>query len=199
MDQAIKLVLPETEQNAEILKAITERISPAGALGLPPLLDAMRLKYAITDGAFKAATLFDRVLVYQIPEEDTAGGKFGEGSLIFKSDQGRDRDKRETPRGVLIGAGMKALDILRSNGVDLGHIVYFINSQPWRLYFDYIAGKKVPALPMNAGDVILSETLQTLLRAGKVKMCRVDGKHMYVDENGEMWDPANPWASDDSI
>lgn len=191
-------------RDAEIEKAVAERIAAPGALDLPKLLDQRRIEWAITDGAFKLAMVYDRVLIYQIPEDDTKEGKMGKDSVIWAPDQTKDRLKHECPRGVLIGAGVKALDALRSHGIDLGHIVYYIASQPWRLQFDYIAGKRVTALPMNAGDIIGSEDLQRDLRDRK---CMVTTKvneagfteHLYQDAEGKTWSPVLPWQSADSI
>lgn len=202
-------VLPPTPENEakrrEILAfdaATRKKMSAKGALGLPALLDARRLEYGITDGAFKLAITFDRVLIFQIAEhkEET----FMEGGKIVMPDQSRDRKKHECPRGILIAAGCRALDSIRSNGIDLGHIVWFINSQPWRLVFDTIEGKQIAALPMNAGEVIGSEDLRVALKWNK---CRIVSKenehgvteHFYEDENGKTWVPQQPWSGADSI
>jgi len=197
---------PENEtKRKEILRfdaATRRKMSAKGKLGLPKLLDQRRIDYGITDGAFRVAMSFDRVLIYQIPEHQ--GETFMEGGAIVMPDQARDRIKHECPRGILIGAGARALDQLRSNGIDLGHIVWFINSQPWRLYFDFIEGKRISALPMNCGDIIGSEDLQQGLRDGKVKIVSKENEHgvtehMFVDEEGKAWSPQIPWSGADSI
>lgn len=187
-------------------REIRKRMSPAGALGLPELLDQRRLEYGITDGAFAGAVLFDRVYVFQISDSDHEGGFFGKDSRIVTPDQTRDRLKHEAPRGILIGAGLRALDILRSHGVDLGHIVHFINSQPWRLYVDMIAGKRIPVLPMNAGDILDSEDLARELRPEGRAVVRKNVNPEGAIEHAiafpgevKLRKPIQPWVSDDSI
>jgi len=200
-------VVPATPENEakrrELLAldaATRKRMAPKGKLKLPELLDRRRLEYGITDGAFKQALAYDRILLWQIPEhkEET----FMEGGHIVMPDQARDRKRHECPRGILIGAGARALDSLRSNGIDLGHIVWFINSQPWRIVVDIVEGKRFQALPMNAGDLIGSEDLQKNLETGK---CRIVSKenehgvteHFFEDQNGKVWKPQQPWIGDD--
>src|SRR5260221_12419451 len=60
--------LPKRDrQRAEAVSAaIMRNSSPKGALVLPPLLDAKRLEYGITDDAFAVAPAYNTVLVFQV-------------------------------------------------------------------------------------------------------------------------------------
>lgn len=195
---------PRTEANADQWDRKVEELSreervrqnlmsPKGALGLPPLLDARRLEWRITDGAFALSPLYDRVYLHQIPMQ--IGGKKG---AIHLPDTVRKKEHRSCPRGVLIAAGALALDSIRSNGVDLGHIVRFIHVNPWRLIVDYAEGFEPEVLVMTAGSLTGSEDLADALRSGAVKVeMGSDGKHRYVAKDGTTWDPTLPWVPED--
>lgn len=179
------------ELNAEFLKRISQR----GELNLPPLLDQRRLEWGIIDAAFSRQAAFDRIHIWQIPEQKTE--TFGAESKIVMPDQSRDRLKNEAPRGILISAGLKALDALRSNGIDLGHIVNFIQAAPWRLFVDYVAGHRIPVLVMNAGDITSSEDTARMLRAKDIGVARRSDQHVYMSREGEFELPIQPWIADD--
>lgn len=200
---------PDIPENADVrkkyLRHTEERkkhMSPPGALGLSPLLEERRIQFGLTDAAFtRSAMLYDKVSIWQIADhqEET----YIKGGVIVKPDQADDRLTRECPRGILVGAGLRALDILLSNGVELGHIVYFISSAPWRLELEHIAGTRPRILVMNAGDILSSEDLARKLIGGE---CAVEGRgapgiaptHMIVDKRtGHFWDPIQPWIPED--
>lgn len=178
-------------------------MSPPGALGLPPLLERRRLDYRITDGAFSCALISDRVWVRQIPEWST--GMAGSKSLIVMPDVTRDKEFRETPMGILVAAGPKALDELRSNGVDLGHRVRFIKDAVFRTRVDRINGKDEWVLVLNAGDIIGSEDLQAQYLSGRSKIVQHQEKkgdpiiHLVRTPDGIEREPVKPWASPDYV
>lgn len=202
-------ILPDIPENADLRKKyihrdseIKKHMSPPGALKLSPLLEARRLQFGLTDGAFtKTAMLYDKVAIWQISEHQDE--TFIKGGIIVKSDWSDDRITRETPRGILVGAGLRALDILTSNGVALGHIVYFISSAPWRLELEVIAGARPRVLVMNAGDILSSEDLAQDLQKGQ---CAIETRgapgtsptHILVDTTTRaFWDPIQPWIPED--
>ena len=193
------------------LDEIQRNMSKPGALGLPPLLESKRLEWAIPDGAFKMQMVFDRLLVWQLDQgDDTDVNENGErcypGTNIVMPDVGEKREFEEAPRGILVGAGLTALDALRSNGIDLGHTITFCRHAPWRMRVDAVAGKDLYALLLRAGDITGSEDLANALRAGK---CRVEVKesdkgdgaivreHWFVDSEGVAWAPSEPFIGDD--
>lgn len=189
---------PEAQQQWDrellTLRRGQERIqavmSPKDALGLPPLLEARRLEWHIPDGAFMLAPLYDRVFVYQI--ETYLDGKKGQ---ITMSERKQSAEKRTNPRGILVAAGALALDSVRSNGCDLGHVVRFQNVNPLRLVVDYSDGQEFEVQLMTAGDLTGSEDLSDMLRSGAVRMEKgEDGKHRYVNQEGATFDPTMPWV-----
>ena len=100
----------------------------------------------------------------------------------------------EAPRGVIVTAGLLALDALRSNGMDLGHIVNFGRLAPFAKVIDEIGGHVMTLLIMSAGDIISSEDLPRLLkdRTARVFYNPELGIHEYIDENGKAWRPVMP-------
>lgn len=180
---------------------IEKRMSPKGALGLSPLLDARRLEYGLPDEAFTISQAsFDRIFVWQIDSNEDES--YTKGGMIVRPDNKRDADEKASPRGILVSAGLSALDTLRSHGYDLGHIVNFMAIQPWHLPLGFIEAHHKRLLMMRDGDLCGSEDLSTALRSGAVKVIvKVDEKgarsHHLVDEEGNAWDPVAPWISDD--
>lgn len=181
-------------------KAVRGKISPRGSLGLPPLLDARRLEYGIIDEAFNNQPVFDRIYVWQLPlhEEET----FMQGGAIVKPDWMKARDKKTTPRGILVAAGLSALDTLRSHGIDIGHIVTIIAIAPWTLPIAIVEGHWFELLMLRDGDIVGSDDLATTLRSGVVKTTTVPSDngarvHKYTDAEGKTWNPVAPFISDD--
>lgn len=177
------------EQIAEFEKAsvsIREHMSPPGALGLPPLLEARRMEWGITDGAFDCQAAYDRILIFQIPQKGFEKGMYGGESRLIVPENAQELRKRQAPRGIIVSAGLKALDELRSNGMELGDIVMFNHVAPWRVETDVIGGKMHYLLVMHTGHIIGSEDTARRLRNGELKlttpgMAKVD--HMYETED----------------
>lgn len=140
------------------------RMAPEGALGLQPLLEFRRLEYGIPDGAFRVQAAYDRVLLWQISQYE-GKGTFGDTSILMP-DSTRDYERGTAPRGVVVSAGLRALDHLRSNGVDLGHVVAIGGLSPWRIRCDSIGGRPQHVLLLASGDVAGSEDTRRLLDNG---------------------------------
>lgn len=181
-------------------REIEANFSPPGTLGLSPLLDAKRIKHGIPDSAWNSQAVFNKLLVWQIPVDDAE--TYG-GGLIQKTDAQRKKELSEAPRGVIVSAGLQALDELRSHGVDVGHTVYFTHLAPFRKRLPSILGKEPSLVILHSGDVFDSEELAQNL---KTRRCRIiareseDGgiQHLFCDENGKVWNPAQNAASEDS-
>lgn len=181
------------KQWAAISNEAMKLVSPAGALGLPESLDAARIRHAIPDEAFRVHCLFSRVYIYQLPLPDVSGGTFGGGSMLFMPGTMKARERHEANRGVIVSAGLRALDCLRSNGVDLGHIVTFCRLAPWKHRVGIADGKEIDLLVLQANDITGSETLTQDLREGAVSIdVSADGQHMFMDKNGRQWSPVDP-------
>lgn len=195
-------------------REIDKHVAAPGTFNLPPRLEQRRLEWKVPDGVFRVSpgTLYDRILIYQIPllsecRED--GNKIGGAAgLLWKSEQTKEKETREAPRGIIVGAGMKALDSLRSHGVDLGDIVYFAKNTTYSIQVDYIAGKWERVSLAREGDLILSEDVALGMRTGAIHVEQVervgeDGvtrtEHLLVDGKGIARERLLPPAEDDDL
>lgn len=183
---------------AEETEVVSAKMSPPGKLGLPELLEERRLKYGIPDSAFAFRAVFDRVFVWQIwvHQEET----YIPGGAIVQPANFREGSLRENPHGVILSAGLGALDTLRSNGIDLGHHVSIIHVQPWRMPVGISDSEGV--LMLQAGDITGSKDLEDAIRNGDCQIttrCNEHGQrvHLFVDKNGQVWDPVKAWVADD--
>jgi len=191
--------LPSDEELRRLANRIAQDVqdnhmSPLGKLGLPKLLDERRMRYGIPDEAFEEQAIFDRIFVWGIEEKHEEGETFA-GTSIIKPETSEKRILHESTRGVLFSAGLKALDVLRSNGIDLGHIVGVVRLHPWhKVVGVYGGGHEKHKLVLRVGDLVGSEDLGELYRKGRVKT-KYDltrGQHVFVDDTDFEWDPMDP-------
>ena|SRR6187399_298842 len=190
----------EREQAERRSAVMRKRMSPPGALGLPKLLDERRLEFGITDGAFSRQAVFDRVFLWQIPMQK--GDKFESDSLIHMPESVQQREKARAPQGIIVSAGLRALDQLRSHGIDLGHKILFCHAAPYHIRYDSVLGLEQHLIIVLAGDIIGSEDLATNLRTREVRCLprrneennTVD--HVFIDERGDAWLPADAWRAE---
>jgi len=169
-------------------KAILDQISPAGAFGLPKLLDERRVEHGIIDGAFEVEAVYNRVFIWQLPAKDFLLGTYGTNSAIIAPQRVQSKQNHEAPRGIIVSAGLNSLDALRSHGMDLGHIVTLLREVPFRLCVGYAASKEQQLLVVAAGDISGSEDLALSRREGTV--CTVlneTGTHSLTDAQGKSW------------
>lgn len=186
-----------TERVAPIVK---RRQSPKGKLGLSDLLDARRIEYAIPDELFAEQACFDRIFAFQVRLHNR--DKAGDESKIILTQQGMQRELESAPYGIILSAGLPALDELRSNGIDVGHIVGFIREAPWRKPMAIIDGVEFYALLLRVGDITGSVDLATAIKNGECKVemreyTSDDGtitrEHVFVDSDGKTWNPTVPF------
>lgn len=190
-------------RDAELRKPKLEKHhSPPGALGLPPLLEERRLKYGIVDEYFKIQAAFKRVYVRQIPDWD--GPTFGPESQIIRTENEQERNRQSTPRGVIVSAGLEALDILRSNGMDVGDIVWVVQLAIFRLPVLVIDGKPEVALVLQVGDVVGAEDTMQRVNAEKLVLNYDEAalQHYYErrgDDGEKLFSPRpiSPWTPDE--
>lgn len=150
------------------------------------LLDAAIEEYGIPPWPYEAA--FDRVIVYSLPEAKATRDTFIEGGIIYKVEAKKEDDKRQSPRAVLVSAGLGAMDVLRSHFMGLGHVLWVARLSPWRHEVEMGKdGKPVSFMFLRVGDIVGSETLQAWIRAGRVRVT-VDqqGVHHYEAEDGAL-------------
>lgn len=170
----------EADKAARRTELIRERMSPEGALGLPPLLDQHRLKYGIPDGAFRSQASFDRIYVFPLDlfdGEETFGG-----TSILKPAVTKMKDMQEGHRGVLISAGLTAADRLMSHGIELGHIISTNKNVPFARRVERLETFEIFILVMRDGDLAGSETLAEELRAGHKSIVDAGGEDGYCHQ-----------------
>lgn len=160
-DIPVRMVDFEGETLAKKKAALRAAVSAPGALGLHALLDAKRIKYGIPDGVFRAQAIFDRVFVYPIEPFDSPDGEQKiAGTDFFKPTATIKRDLSEGYRGVLISAGLTAMDRLMSHGILIGDTVMTNKNVPFARRCQQIEGfGDVFVLVMRDGDLAGSEDL----------------------------------------
>jgi hypothetical protein len=173
--------------------AIKKAQAPAGALNLPPLLEARRLEYGITNGAFDAHAMFERVIIFQLLPKSWKGGKIA-GGRIWAPTKVLKGAVTTAARGIIVSAGLRALDVLRSNGSDLGHIVHFIKVAPYSTESDCIDGKWHYVLQMNVGDIVADEDIGEAMVRGEVTIVKNGSEHEIMGHGKAL----TPWVSDDA-
>jgi len=143
------------------------------------LLDE-RLK-AFNVPAYPYQPAYDRIIVYMLPEEMATRDTFAKDGVIVKPETTKSREKNQTPRAIVVAAGLGAMDHLRSQGIDLGHIVWVARLSPWRHVVDRTEGGDVEFMFLRSGDIVGSEDVLRLMGEGKISIkVGDDGRHQYV-------------------
>lgn len=184
---------------AKEVQLLLEHISPESSPPIPMsrLLNERRLKYLIPDEAFEYAggTAFDRVLTWQVSrhEGETKGG------LILMPETTKEYERQSACMGIIVGAGLQALDGLKSHGIDLGHLVVHAKNVIFRLPFATIGGKDYWLTILTTGDIIASCDLARLRKEKAVRTIEkpTEGggiEHLHCDENGKLWHPQSPFV-----
>jgi hypothetical protein len=145
-----------------------------------------------------AQPVFDRILVYKIPEDAASRETFIPGGKLLKPDTIKDKEKRHSPRGILCAAGLTAMDHLRSHGIGLGHIVWLARFSEWRHVVDRNEHGDIEFWFLRSGDIVHSEDLLVNMEKRKVSVAvGKDGKHHLSMDDSEIprFDP--PTYADD--
>jgi hypothetical protein len=137
----------------ELLKSL----HPRGYYNIPMLLDERRFDYGIPNGAFEQFPVFDKVYIWQVTTQERR--TYSEGGAVLKPDAVISSDQNTAPRGVIVSAGLQALDSLRSTGIDLGHIVRFKKFAPFIQPVAEIHGRHLTVMVIRDGDIVASEDL----------------------------------------
>lgn len=178
-DMPIQLRDAEKDKATKRTAMIKARMSPPGALKLPELLEANRLKYGITDAFFNSQASFDRIFVFPIDQFDDAE-TFSTGGTILRPNLTKLKDLQEGHRGVLISAGLTAADRLMSHGIELGHVVTTNKNVPFARRCDRLEdGTEMFYLVMRDGDLAGSETLAAQLRNDARRIIDIGGDGEY--------------------
>jgi hypothetical protein len=187
----------DTERDAAIkrTKLIREKMSPPEVLKLPPKLEAARQKHGIPDGFFRYAAGFDRIFVFPIDpfDDEKSDAPKIPGSFLYRPEVTQKRDMQEGFRGVLISAGLTAMDRLMSHGYELGDIVMTNKNVPFARRVEQLEGFDMFVLVMRDGDLAGNETLQEDIRAGRRRVVDVGEDYVYSHQIAER-DGAGNWS-----
>jgi hypothetical protein len=155
----------ELDKAIQRTKLIREKMSPPEVLKLPPKLEAARQKHGIPDGFFRACAGFDRIFVFPLDPFDQDDRI--PGTSLYRPQLTKQKDLQEGYRGVLISAGLTAMDRLMSHGYELGDIVMTNKNVPFARRVEQLEGFEMFVLVMRDGDLAGNETLQEDIRAGR--------------------------------
>ena len=147
-------------------------------LVMPPLLKKRIKEFHIPPAPGQAN--FDEVLVFQIPDGEKGGETFGKESRILKPQTKKDSDEKRCPRGVIVSAGLGAMDKLRDHGMQIGEMVRFSPHVYTRFELDHDAQGLEQYMPfMTVGDIKVSEDIPARLVSGELELVYEDGQHRY--------------------
>ncbi len=168
---------------------LEKSLAPRGTYNIPTLLDERRFEYGIPNGCFEHYPVFDKVYIWQVTL--TERHTYSEGGAILKPDAIVAIDRNTAPRGIIISAGLQALDSLRSTGVDIGHIIRFKKFAPFIQPVGEIRGHIMTVMVIRDGDVVSSEDLARSYHAKETSIVNAaeDGKSYdfrFVDEAGSL-------------
>ena len=183
-------------EKAELIdKETREQMSPKGALGLPSHLDDKRLKHGIIDSAFEVCATFNRILLWQLPVQSET---FTKGGVIVTPETSKSRLKQETPRGIVISAGLEAMDILTTNGAQVGDTVLFIRQAMWRITVGHICNVPQHLIVLNVGDIVSNQDQMQRLKDGTLEYGwdPESAEHYLEDEDGR-YEPKKAWVGAD--
>lgn len=195
MEKRIQKILGESDDQVELKHLAEEQrkrfivaesietqlrasLKPAGFYNIPELLDKRRLDYLIPNGAFESYPAFDKVFIWQLPTKE--GNTYAKDGVILMPDQVLAAKRNTAPRGIIVSAGLKAMDALYSTGIEVGHIVRFKKFAPFCLEVDSIEGHDLTVMVMRDGDIEASEDMATHLNERRAKFVNVGAdKNIY--------------------
>jgi hypothetical protein len=154
-----------------IAEALERSIAPLGTYKIPGMLDRRRLEFGIPNGCFEHFPLYDKVYIWQLNMSERT--TYSEGGAILKPEARKAHDRATAARGIIVSAGLAALDSLRSTGVDIGHIVRFKKFSPFIQVVQEISGVELTVMTMRDGDVVSSEDLARDFHDGRVRIVNV--------------------------
>lgn len=154
-----------------IADELEKSLAPRGTYNIPMILDERRFEYGIPNGAFESFPSYDRCYIWQL--NLTERRTYTEGGAIIKPDARIATDRNTAPRGVLVSAGLGALDSLRSTGIDIGHIIRFKKLAPFIQPVAEIQGVELTVMVIRDGDIVSSEDLARSYHAREISIINV--------------------------
>lgn len=165
----------ELSRRELVAKAIADKLlaslKPLGHYNIPELLDKRRFEYAIPNGAFDQWPAFDKVYVHQITTKERK--TYAKDGRILMPEARISHERNTAPRGIIVSAGLQALDSLRSSGFDLGHIIRFKKFSPFIQPVDEIDGHELTVMVIRDGDIVGSEDLAAAYHNKEVSIVNV--------------------------
>jgi hypothetical protein len=123
---------------------------------------------------------FDRCAVVMVPEDMATRETYARGGVIVKPEAKRSDEQKISARGVIVGAGLSALDVMKSHGIELGHIVWVARLSPWRHVIERTEKGDVEMLFMRVGDIVGSEDTLAAVEDGSLEVVVNDqDQHVY--------------------
>jgi len=128
--------------------------------------------------AWPGQALYERVLIFKIPEASTASDEIdiGDGKKLVKPETRVGVDVSRCPRGIIVSAGLRAMDIMRAQGMELGELIWFAPHVPFRFVVKQRSGQDDEFSFMNVGDIILSEDVLGRLTPPNDEKGNITGK-----------------------
>lgn len=166
-------------------------MSDPGAFPIPERLEKQRLELPIPDQAFQYAAGFSRVLLWPVEEYSL---KKTDSNLVLPQAYADGRRAR-SPRGVLISAGLDALDSMWHHGYELGDIVWCLRFNPNRIEVQ-IETKTIEIRILDIGDIVVNESLAERLKAKEVEYECDEGDNR-IKGRGAAQDKATPPPKED--
>jgi hypothetical protein len=133
--------------------------------------------------------VFDRIFVFPLDPFDQ--DEKIPGTSLFRPQLTKQKDLQEGYRGVLISAGLTAMDRLMSHGYELGDIVMTNKNVPFARRVEQLEGFDMFVLVMRDGDLAGNETLQADILAGRRRVVdegvgRYEHQIASVDPDGQL-------------
>lgn len=177
----------DLETAQERTRLIREKMSPPEKLRLPPKLEAARQEYGIPDGFFRVGAGMDRIFVFPLDPFDD--DEKIPGTRFYRANLTKQKDQQEGFRGVLISAGLTAMDRLMSHGYELGDIVMTNKNVPFARRMELLGGRfPMYVLVMRDGDLAGNETLENDIREGRARVVDVGGPEGYSHQIARLVD-----------
>ena len=141
-----------------------------------PLLEERRWEYMIPDSAWSHWPVYDRVLIVQTSD---VGVRLHSESSLYIPEITQDAEHSTSSEGVIISAGLRALDHAKHHGWDVGHKVSFIANFLFKRRYAFAAdGSELHAGVLRSGDIIGSAELGRYIHEGSRAL-------IYNKETGE--------------
>lgn len=146
---------------------------------LDSLLNRRITEYGIPEWPGEAQ--YARIIVYRVPDKAASRDTYADGGLIVKPETVASNTKWRAPRGIIVSAGLQAMDVLRGNGMGLGDMIWMASHTPWRFEVEQkVDGESVEFFFMQVGDIVLNEDMLERRRNGSAKVEIRDGRHQLV-------------------